>query len=146
VHVKSAPPACATCHAQEAATATKAHQVCNACHEPHSGARLPNATCASCHADRAAGPHQKVPGGCSSCHRAHGPTRSPTPPACGTCHAPASRKGMHLVAGHADCARCHTVHAAPLATRDACTATCHTDRKTHEPNATKCSTCHVFKW
>jgi hypothetical protein len=145
-HVKSAPPECSSCHAQQLASATKAHQSCKTCHEPHGGAQRSKELCVSCHAERATGPHRKIDGGCSKCHRAHGPAGIATPPACGTCHLAATRKSLHTVAGHADCTKCHSAHQGPRASRDTCTASgCHTTRKTHEPNAEKCTGCHMFK-
>ncbi|HEU4727788.1 MAG TPA: hypothetical protein VFT22_07870 [Kofleriaceae bacterium] len=133
---------CASCHAAEAATAPAGHARCAQCHEPH-GLR-PVASCATCHAPQAAHGHgPRV--ACASCHRPHGPTGVARPPACSTCHAKPTLRGLHQSPTHGDCARCHRAHEArPSDDRVACTI-CHQDRKNHEPTATRCATCHPFR-
>ena len=60
-----------------------------------------------------------------------------------TCHAPATRPGLHRVAGHAACATCHTSHGPARDDRGTCT-TCHKDLDAHEPTASRCGSCHPF--
>lgn len=146
-HVKAPPPACGTCHAPELAGLPAGHARCQDCHDPHSGDVRSADLCSGCHADRTTGPHRKVAGGCKTCHRPHGPSGVATPPACGACHRPPARIGLHRAAGHADCARCHTSHEPPRASRESCTSSgCHADRQAHEPDAKRCNTCHLFAW
>ncbi|MGA3121885.1 MAG: hypothetical protein ABSF69_14050 [Polyangiaceae bacterium] len=144
VHVIAAPAACGTCHAAEQKFAPAGHQRCVGCHDPH-GAQ-PTPPCASCHADKTRELHGAIPGGCGNCHRAHGPGGVAAPPACTTCHAPATLPALHAVPGHAVCARCHvSPHEPPRDDRATCTASCHTDRGAHEPGASVCTGCHVFR-
>jgi predicted CXXCH cytochrome family protein len=144
-HAPAAAPACGSCHAKEQASAPSGHQACTGCHDPHAGAVQPQIACANCHADRANGPHKGVHDGCEACHRPHGPQGPVTPPACSSCHDRAQLPGLHAVPAHAECSSCHTSHGPPRATRAACTGTCHTDRRDHQPQATVCDGCHVFR-
>jgi len=136
---------CRTCHTAEAGAMPSGHaglpKTCASCHEPHAGAPTV-ARCASCHADRATGPHLRVNGGCTTCHRAHGPKGPAQPPACKTCH-DKPLPALHAKPAHADCAGCHTSHGGPRGDRATC-MTCHTDRANHEPGARSCIGCHVF--
>jgi hypothetical protein len=133
---------CSTCHAPEAQSAPRGHAVCTSCHEPHSGSRP---ACTSCHEDKKASVHGALDGGCQTCHRPHGPKPPATPPACTSCHAPASLPALHTVPQHGDCRTCHSKpHQLPAADRATCTS-CHTDRKDHEKNATRCVGCHNFR-
>ena len=149
--------ACGSCHIKEKTTAPKGHDACGSCHAPHAGTLLIGAIarptalavtaafCTSCHAAKKTAQHATVPGGCANCHRPHGPTGTASPPACITCHAPASLPGLHLVKEHAaKCESCHGGHSAPSATRDTCTGSCHAARKTHQPEAATCQGCHIF--
>ncbi|APR75404.1 Cytochrome c family protein [Minicystis rosea] len=145
---KEAKPACASCHATEAATAPAGHAACTSCHDAHPSGRAPKAACASCHAEKKSGPHAPV--ACASCHRAHGPDAPLGPPgpatrpSCTGCHEPAKLGSLHAVPAHASsCASCHRAHAPPSAARDVC-ITCHADKKAHEPTARVCNGCHAF--
>jgi predicted CXXCH cytochrome family protein len=133
----------------EEATAPKGHQLCANCHEPHSGEHLAKATCASCHENKTTGPHATVAGGCPTCHRPHGAAKvnlgPAAPPACATCHDVKELPALHSIPAHAACANCHSSHDGPRADRATCTSSCHTDRKTHQPQAPVCSGCHVFR-
>jgi hypothetical protein len=141
-HRPNAPrPACSSCHAAQASTAPAGHADCKACHDVHSGKRRPDARCESCHASRTQTPHARIPGGCASCHRPHGPNGRASPPACTQCHA--SLPGMHKIAKHATCADCHTAHAPQVRDRERCLR-CHTTLRQHEPNAVLCQACHTF--
>jgi hypothetical protein len=145
-HREATPPGCASCHATEASSAPKGHAQCGSCHETHGGALLAKSACATCHADRDKGPHAAVKGGCSTCHRAHGPNGVAAPPTCTSCHASSSLGGLHSLKGHAECLKCHSSHAAPRATRESCAqAGCHVERKSHQPDSKRCVACHVFK-
>jgi hypothetical protein len=141
-HRPNAPrPACSSCHAAEASSAPAGHADCKSCHDVHSGKRRPDVRCETCHADRTHTPHVRVAGGCTSCHRPHGPNGRASPPTCGQCHT--SLPGMHLVAKHANCRDCHSAHEPEIRDREKCLR-CHTDRRQHEPNAILCQACHTF--
>jgi hypothetical protein len=144
-HKPTAAPACGTCHKPEQASAPPGHQKCTGCHEPHKGTVLPQAACASCHANKASGPHATIQGGCTTCHRPHGPDGVATPPVCTTCHAREKLPALHAIPAHADCASCHVSHEAPHADRATCTGPCHVDRRDHQPQAKVCDGCHVFR-
>jgi hypothetical protein len=144
-HAPARAVACAGCHAPEQATAPPGHAKCVSCHEPHAGARLPQATCASCHANKKGGPHHAIQGGCDTCHRAHGPKGVASPPPCKSCHARESLPALHASSGHADCANCHDAHDAPRSDRATCTGGCHARQRDHQPGAQICSGCHVFR-
>lgn len=135
---------CASCHAKERDSAPAAHRDCQRCHQPHSGSTA-NVGCASCHASEAKTPHGGIAQGCTTCHRAHGPSGPAKPPACATCHGAKTLFGLHRIEKHADCARCHTGHgeSTPKTNREACLA-CHADRKNHFPDAPRCANCHLF--
>ena len=147
---------CSTCHVVETKTAG-GHGACASCHASHSGALTVGAIakptalaataafCTSCHASKKKAPHTELAGGCSNCHRAHGPVGVPTPPPCGSCHAPSKLAGLHATTAHAaNCSACHAAHVEPKATRETCTATCHLDRRSHQPDAATCQGCHFF--
>jgi hypothetical protein len=136
-------PDCGTCHAAEASSAPAGHKACQGCHDPHSGER--KATCATCHEGRTHGPHEKVGGGCQTCHAPHGPNGPRKPPSCNTCHVPAQLPSLHGVAAHAVCTTCHTSHGPPRSDRATCTSTCHANRRDHQPQAAVCTGCHVFR-
>ena len=157
IHKPTKGPPCGTCHAAEASTAPRGHLACQNCHEPHDGAKKPSATCQSCHALEAATKHAHVPGGCATCHRPHGPSGPAGPagfaasaPACTTCHESAKLPGLHKVrgaspGGHAQCASCHSSHLQAIrADRATCTS-CHEKQKNHQPSATECNGCHIFR-
>lgn len=138
-------PGCASCHAAEAKSAPKGHATCTGCHDPHSGDRGNRAVCTNCHTDKANALHAKAtPQGCASCHTAHGPKGVLSPPACTTCHAPTTLKGLHAIGGHATCKTCHQAHGPPRFDRATCTGTCHTDHQNHQPQAKVCKGCHLF--
>jgi hypothetical protein len=140
----AARPACRTCHQAEASTAPAGHADCTKCHDVHSGKRrLEAARCESCHADRTRTPHVRVPGGCQTCHRPHGPQGSAARPPCSQCHARDSLTGMHASPSHSNCTACHLAHAPEIAGREPCLR-CHTDRRDHEPKARLCQACHTF--
>lgn len=144
-HPTKAPP-CSTCHAAEASTAPPGHQQCTKCHEKHDGKLLATAqTCASCHAKKTGGPHGAIQGGCANCHRPHGPKGPAAPPTCTTCHDRGKLPGLHRFDSHASCNQCHTSHGAPRSDRATCTGSCHADRRDHQPTATACDGCHVFR-
>ncbi len=143
-------PGCASCHGQEASSAPKGHATCTSCHEAHSGNLGKNASCtnSTCHGDKAKALHATgTPNGCQSCHRPHaGAKGAASPPACTTCHDPKRLPGLHSKSAHAaNCSSCHTGHAGPKSDRTTCTGTCHTDRRTHQPDATLCKGCHMFR-
>ncbi|HUH04446.1 MAG TPA: hypothetical protein VML75_20765, partial [Kofleriaceae bacterium] len=104
---------------------------------------LPRTECTSCHKDKPSMPHGQVPGGCASCHRAHGPGGKAQPPACLTCHRRPDLPGMHAVKEHDACASCHDTHRVKTLTRQTCLS-CHTDMTQHELGATTCVGCHPF--
>lgn len=166
------PVACESCHAAEVHSAPQGHaKACTTCHDPHSGQRAPSnlaamggAACTSaggCHENKKTALHVKlapVENCTTSCHRPHGPKGPDKPPACLTCHAPDSLRGLHQVAAHthangstseamsaAACSTCHSPHGPPRADRATCTSTCHADRKTHQPDAAVCKGCHLFR-
>ncbi|MGD0528730.1 MAG: hypothetical protein ABSE49_26575 [Polyangiaceae bacterium] len=144
VHSIAAPVACGTCHAAEQKSAPAGHQRCVGCHEPHAG--KPTPTCASCHAEKVGEPHGNLQGGCASCHRPHGPGGVAAPPACTTCHAPATLAALHTAPGHTACASCHaSPHEPPHDDRVTCTGSCHADKRNHELGAQVCTGCHVFR-
>jgi hypothetical protein len=87
--------------------------------------------------------HGQIPGGCESCHRAHGPGGRAQAPTCKTCHEQRKLPGMHAVKEHDACAQCHDTHTKRVLTRDSCLS-CHTDMQKHEPGATTCIGCHPF--
>ncbi|MGD0680392.1 MAG: hypothetical protein ABSC94_33895 [Polyangiaceae bacterium] len=143
-HAPAKAPSCGTCHAAEQASAPSGHQKCEGCHDPH--ASQPTPVCATCHKSEATGPHQSVQGGCATCHRPHGPGGVASPPSCTTCHARSSLPALHAVPGHVDCANCHVApHEPPRADRVTCTSSCHSDKRNHQPLATACDGCHVFR-
>jgi hypothetical protein len=143
-HDPATPPKCGTCHGDQAKSAPAGHATCTECHDQHAGKLRPRvATCTPCHADRLAGPHRGVDGGCVTCHRAHGPDGVASPPACATCHDRNGLPLMHQQKGHATCTDCHQPHAPPPSGRDVCLR-CHTDRRDHEPDSTSCTSCHPF--
>jgi hypothetical protein len=133
---------CASCHGPEATTAPVGHRDCSSCHDTHSGKQ--KQMCSSCHADRAAGVHLSIDGGCRSCHRPHGPDGTAAPPTCTSCHETRKLPAMHTIADHQDCAKCHTPHAERSIGRATCLAGCHAEQKNHEPGATACQACHPF--
>jgi hypothetical protein len=144
-HDPATPPACGTCHAEQASTAPAGHATCAKCHDVHAGTLRPNvATCVGCHADRKRGPHVNIPGGCERCHRPHAPGANAKPPSCATCHDRSKLPGMHAAQGHATCTSCHQPHGATFPDRATCLG-CHADRSTHEPTATSCIGCHTFR-
>jgi Cytochrome c3 len=143
-HAPTKAPACGTCHAKEQASAPAGHQRCQECHDPHAGEPTP--TCATCHKNETTGIHAAVAGGCATCHRPHGPEGIASPPSCASCHAAATLPALHAVPGHAVCSSCHVApHEPPRADRVTCTGTCHTDKRDHQPKATVCAGCHVFR-
>lgn len=143
-HAPERPPACGTCHAAELASAPAGHRRCEGCHDPHAG--LPASACNTCHQAESAGIHGSVPGGCVTCHRPHGPQGVATTPACTTCHGAKDLPGLHAVAGHGVCSSCHVApHEPPRSDRATCTSGCHADRRDHQPLATVCTGCHVFR-
>lgn len=152
-HAPVAKPSCGGCHADEARTAPRGHSVCTSCHDAHSGSLGAGASCTSCHENKAHALHANVGGGCGTCHRPHAVPRSTSatfhaagsPPSCSTCHAKPSLKGLHEIGAHASCSTCHVAHGPPRSDRATCTATCHADRRDHQPEAQVCKGCHLFK-
>ncbi len=156
-HTPTKSVACGGCHDKQQASAPKGHTDCRSCHDSHSGARVLRngagkatttpATCQTCHANKSKSSHGSLPGGCTTCHRPHGPTGIAKPPACATCHTAAKLPGLHATKGHGGaCATCHTGgHAPPSSTRETCTGSCHVDKKAHQPDAKVCKGCHVFR-
>jgi hypothetical protein len=143
-HAPAASPPCASCHAPEQATAPAGHKRCVACHDAH--ADKPAPSCTTCHKDKTSGPHKAVQSGCDTCHRPHGPSGVAAPPTCKSCHAPTTLPALHASAGHTNCATCHvSSHKPPRADRTTCMGNCHIDKRGHEPTATVCSGCHVFR-
>jgi hypothetical protein len=144
---KRVPVPCATCHITEAATANPGHaKACATCHDPHDGKRTPAAACVKCHPERGAAdqPHAQLPGGCASCHRAHGPKGVAKRPDCLDCHDRKTLPNLHQGAGHARCIDCHGAHlAGPRRDRASCLR-CHAAQREHEPGAPVCSGCHPF--
>jgi hypothetical protein len=132
---------CRSCHGAEARTAPREHRDCMQCHDQHS--TLVVKKCAECHQDRATGIHAPVAGGCTSCHRPHGPKGRARPPACTSCHDRAL-PGLHEVAQHNRCTTCHRSHGAQPFGKTATCLGCHTEMRDHEPDATTCIGCHLF--
>ena len=61
-------------------------------------------------------------------------------------HFSAALPALHQISAHGDCRGCHvTPHAPPRVERSFCTATCHVDRRDHQPQAQVCNGCHVFR-
>jgi hypothetical protein len=144
-HRASAPPAaCATCHQAQHASAPAGHKKCSACHQSHSGARVRGSDCAACHAEKTRAMHGQIAGGCTSCHRAHGPGGRARPPACATCHQRSGLPGLHAVAEHGRCATCHLSHEKKVLDRQTCLGSCHLNMTDHEPVAKTCVGCHPF--
>lgn len=145
-HAPVKKPACATCHAQEAATALHGHEACTQCHDSHSGSLGTHALCTSCHGEKPKQQHGAIAGGCASCHTPHGPKGVTTPPACVSCHAKPKQEGLHSVAAHnTSCASCHGSHSVARSDRATCTSSCHLDRRDHQPAAKVCKGCHMFR-
>jgi hypothetical protein len=148
-HSPVAKPSCTGCHAEETRTAPAGHATCTSCHDAHSGSLGTHASCTNCHTDKAKAQHGSIPTGCGSCHRPHGgpPSRvgPEKPPACASCHSRPSLQGLHGISAHGSCESCHTTHAPPRSDRATCTTTCHTDRRNHQPAATSCKGCHLFR-
>lgn len=139
-------PACASCHAQETASAPRGHSQCTQCHDAHSGSLGTHVACVSCHADKPKEHHGSIAGGCASCHTPHGPKGVLTPPACVTCHAKPTLDGLHSIAAHnGNCASCHSSHGPVKSDRATCTTSCHADRRNHQPDALVCKGCHMFR-
>lgn len=136
---------CASCHGAEAQSMPAGHakENCVGCHEPHGGAKP---ACATCHQKESKAIHGNLATGCETCHRPHGPKGVASPPACTSCHAPASLPSLHQVPQHvAACRACHVApHDPPRDDRATCTSSCHTDRREHQPGATGCKGCHNF--
>lgn len=134
---------CKSCHTVEHRTAPSGHQECAKCHDAHTGSAA-TAPCGKCHQKEQATPHGRAAGGCTSCHRPHGPSGVASPPACASCHAAAELPGLHAREQHRDCGDCHKGHGEkPAPVRAMCT-TCHQDRKNHFPDAPSCGSCHLF--
>ncbi|MBI4953339.1 MAG: cytochrome c3 family protein [Myxococcales bacterium] len=142
VHAPQTPPRCASCHADEAASAPSGHAECSKCHEPHSGAVRSKDNCASCHLGQARTPHAERAGGCATCHKAHS-VGAPATRTCQSCHATPQPK-LHGIAEHATCANCHSAHGS-LPQRQTCTSNCHVDRRDHEAAGPRCYACHLFR-
>ena len=142
-HRPSQPPAaCPSCHTAQANTRPRGHRFdCMRCHDQHSGRQ--KAACLGCHQDRTQRLHGNIPGGCTNCHRAHGPGGRAAVPPCTTCHNRGGLPSLHSVDGHAQCRACHGGHSGPRTNRATCIA-CHEDKQTHEPQANLCSGCHTF--
>ncbi len=137
--------ACQSCHQNEARSAPAGHAKCTTCHEPHTGSVASAPACASCHVSQASSKHGQLPGGCTSCHQPHaGAPGKVSPPACATCHQTSSLPGLHQQAKHRQCASCHTGHDDQSGVLRAACLGCHTDRKTHFPDAARCASCHLF--
>lgn len=134
-------PSCGKCHQEVADSAPKGHSDCKKCHEVHAGARRAEAVCGNCHRDRLTGPHEKIRGGCTNCHRPHGPGGQAKIPACASCHS--NLPQLHAVKQHGECVKCHGGHSPPRTDRANC-LTCHTDKKSHESSTPKCIGCHPF--
>ena len=138
---------CATCHAQETASAAGSKHRCQQCHAPHDAPPGTGAAwwtrCQQCHAQKAETVKERGPvhSDCKNCHQQH----KFAVPTCTSCHSSMSQKGLHAVDKHAaNCNACHDPHVKAEPTRAQC-LTCHTDRVKHEPNAQKCQACHMFK-
>jgi hypothetical protein len=142
-HGPAPPPACGTCHTEQAATAPGGHRDCSACHTAHDGG-LRQKTCTTCHVQRQDDRHARLRGGCATCHRPHGPKGVATPPVCTDCHTRSALPNLHRLPGHASCRDCHTQHGPPPAGRRADCLTCHAAQVDHEPAATACIGCHPF--
>jgi len=145
-HAPSKAPTCSRCHGAEAASAPAGHATCTHCHDAHSGSLGEHASCTSCHGNKRGVPHANLPSGCQACHRPHGPRGIASPPPCASCHVAAKLPGLHAIAAHAaDCRSCHSSHTPPRSDRATCTSGCHADRRGHQPAATLCKGCHLFR-
>jgi predicted CXXCH cytochrome family protein len=151
-HTPTPRPPCQSCHADESHSASRGHTNCTSCHDAHSGALGVNASCTSCHANKKNALHARLalaapPGGesCTTCHRAHGPKGPSVPAPCTSCHSRASLGGLHSRDEHARCESCHSAHLAPRSDRATCTGSCHTRERGHQPGATSCKGCHLFR-
>jgi hypothetical protein len=143
-HTTGVTETCGNCHQQELAQAPPGHQQCQQCHDQHSTTILADASCQNCHETQAHGLHGNLPGGCTNCHRPHGPNGLATPPTCGSCHQTNSLPALHAVKEHQDCTLCHSGHQKKVGTeRETCLG-CHQAQKEHFPNSNRCSGCHAF--
>jgi hypothetical protein len=139
---------CASCHAAEVRSVRTQHQDCLTCHTPHEGARRADAPCVSCHEAKAQQNHANLPGGCTQCHAIHGATQKGLldTPACTTCHSVDKLPGLHASPAHQQCKSCHESghDPGPFSERQTCTQ-CHKKQIDHQPDATLCQGCHVFR-
>ncbi len=140
-------PECKSCHAEQQKTAPKGHQNCQNCHRTHNGKLKVGCTSAGCHKNHdPGGAHSRIAGGCATCHRPHGPKGRAAPPSCTQCHDDKRLPNLHQVAQHSRCKDCHQAHNQKgLGQRNSCLASCHQDKKNHEPQAESCVTCHPFE-
>ena len=136
--------ACRSCHVVEARTAPSGHARCVNCHEPHAGSAKLAPACSTCHANEGLSKHGQIVGGCKTCHAPHGPQPVVSPPPCGNCHQTSQLGGLHQIAKHGNCTSCHAAHGAPSGLARTVCETCHGDRKSHFPNAPRCTSCHLF--
>lgn len=115
--------------------------------------------CVLCHQTEkpVAPPQQQLtPAICQNCHDSQpanggqGPGFSQNPKACFWCHGAFFRGdnggGAHSVPQHrAHCTNCHNAqHNLDEPVRRVRCESCHTDRKTHQPQASNCQACHPF--
>lgn len=137
--------ACGSCHEHEpvAKSLVKGHEKCADCHKPHDGVLLKS--CVDCHEEQKLGLHAKETRDCDKCHRAHGPKGRAEPVACLECH-DKPLPLLHAVKDHRECKTCHAFHdAATRSTRAQCLGACHEEHVNHEPGATTCTGCHLFR-
>jgi hypothetical protein len=146
-HDAKAVKTCAECHDKEAKSALGGKHACAQCHAPHKAPAGTGAgwwaSCASesCHAAKATAVKSRGPkhSDCKSCHTPHR-YASPT---CASCH-DMSKRGLHSGKQHSKCNDCHDTHAKSEFKREQCIK-CHANMRDHQPTATQCQGCHVFK-
>lgn len=138
---------CGSCHEHEPVKKSllKGHDTCTDCHKPHDGVVFKK--CVDCHEKKLTSIHSKAKEtqDCQKCHRPHGPKGPAEPKPCLECH-DKPLPLLHSVKDHQDCKDCHAFHAVKTSTERAqCLGACHKEQVKHEPTATTCTGCHLFK-
>lgn len=136
---------CRACHQDKLAATAKVnksgHATCANCHTglPHKPAPEQKA-CGECHTDRPTTGTGHVK--CLDCHEPHSGSVEKT---CTSCHEPDGLEGLHAVSRHQTCETCHQAHGQKKGFQRETCRSCHTDMKQHEPNAQRCTGCHLFR-
>lgn len=161
---KGKPLVCASCHKPHDYAVTKGSQApCKKCHESKLTAvakvkKDGHGKCADCHAGL---PHKPADTqkACTECHKdkpstgkghvkcldCHEPHSGSTDKGCTACHKVAELQGLHAEKKHQTCTDCHGTHKQKDDFRKAGCLSCHKDKVKHEPNAERCTGCHLFQ-